>query len=338
MSLKVLLADDSAAIKKVVQLSLQDFGVELKSISSGKDVMEVAKSFQPDIAFIDVLLPHKTGYEIAKEMKKDAKLAKTPIVMLWSSFMAFDEGKYQASGADDKLEKPFEVAGLRTLINKYVPKTTSNPISKHLEFPKLDFDLSSGAVSQAKNDFGEVTPGSQPTAKEWNMAAFEDISQFAQNETSQMSSTNEASWATDSEWVRKDLGKFKVNIPEEEGDEAPNFDYPTQEIKNTNFLFKPGDAPVPAATSPSITKTKIEDILPPPPSPKAAVKVEKIAEPEKAKPALGPEVEAALTTALTEEMRDQVREVIEKVIWKVVPEIATTIIREEIKKIIEEEK
>src|SRR5688572_12893058 len=120
MSLKVLLADDSAAIKKVVQLSLQDYGVELKSVGSGKDVMDVARSFKPDIAFVDVLLPHKTGYEIASEMKKDTQLNKTPVVMLWSSFMAFDEGKFKASGAEDKLEKPFEVSGLRSIVAKYV--------------------------------------------------------------------------------------------------------------------------------------------------------------------------------------------------------------------------
>src|ERR1044072_7434493 len=117
MSLKVLLADDSAAIKKVVQLSLQDYGVELKAIGSGKDVLDVARQFQPDIAFVDVLLPHKTGYDVASEIKKDPALSKTPVVMLWSSFMAFDEGKFKGSGADEKLEKPFEVAGLRALVN-----------------------------------------------------------------------------------------------------------------------------------------------------------------------------------------------------------------------------
>src|SRR5438045_7547954 len=99
MSLKVLLADDSAAIKKVVQLSLQDFGVELKSIGSGKDVMDVARSFAPDIAFVDVLLPHKTGYDVATEMKNDGKLKNIPVVMLWSSFISFDVGKFNACGA-----------------------------------------------------------------------------------------------------------------------------------------------------------------------------------------------------------------------------------------------
>src|SRR5277367_3896233 len=99
MAFKVLLADDSAAIKKVVQLSLQDFGAEVRSVGSGKDVLDVCRSFNPDIAFVDVLLPHKTGYEVVSEMKKDSKLKQTPVVILWSAFMAFDEGKYKASGA-----------------------------------------------------------------------------------------------------------------------------------------------------------------------------------------------------------------------------------------------
>src|ERR1700722_7063137 len=98
MALKVLLADDSAAIKRVVQLSLQDFGAEVKSVGSGKDVLDVCRTFHPAIAFVDVLLPHKTGYEVVTEMKNDSALKSTPVVMLWSAFMAFDENKFKASG------------------------------------------------------------------------------------------------------------------------------------------------------------------------------------------------------------------------------------------------
>ena len=150
MAFKVLLADDSAAIKKVVQLSLQDFGAEIKSVGSGKDVLDICRSFKPDIAFVDVLLPHKTGYEVVGEIKKDSQLKNTPVVMLWSAFMAFDENKFKTSGADARLEKPFEVSGLRSLVTKLVPKLTANPVMKHLEFPKVDFEEPIGAVPPPK--------------------------------------------------------------------------------------------------------------------------------------------------------------------------------------------
>src|SRR5271163_4105980 len=138
MALKVLLADDSAAIKKVVQLSLQDLGVELKTISSGKDAIEVAKEFRPQIAFVDVLLPQKSGYDVAAEIKKDNSLSKVPVVLLWSAFMAFDEAKYKSCGVDAKLEKPFDSSALRELVAKFVPAVPINP--------SVEFEMPIGSV------------------------------------------------------------------------------------------------------------------------------------------------------------------------------------------------
>ena len=54
MALRVLLADESTTIKKVMQLALQEFAVEVKAVRSGLDVSEVARSFSPDIVFADV--------------------------------------------------------------------------------------------------------------------------------------------------------------------------------------------------------------------------------------------------------------------------------------------
>ena len=124
MALKVLLADDSAAIKKVVQLSLQDMGLDLKTTGSGKDAFDIALKFKPDIAFIDVLLPQKSGYDVAFEIKNNPVLNKTPVILLWSAFMAFDEDKYISSKADEKLEKPFEAATLRGLVAKFAPQNS----------------------------------------------------------------------------------------------------------------------------------------------------------------------------------------------------------------------
>ena len=68
MALRVLLADESSTIKKVMQLALQDFGVEVKSVPIGLDVSQAAKSFRPDIIFADVLLAKKSGYDVSAEL------------------------------------------------------------------------------------------------------------------------------------------------------------------------------------------------------------------------------------------------------------------------------
>ena len=59
MALRVLLGDESATIKKVIQLALQDYSVEVKSVHLGLDILDVSRTFQPHIIFMDVLLQKK---------------------------------------------------------------------------------------------------------------------------------------------------------------------------------------------------------------------------------------------------------------------------------------
>ncbi|MCX7977866.1 MAG: response regulator [Bdellovibrionaceae bacterium] len=137
MALRVLLADESPAIKKVMQLSLQDYGVEVKAIPTGEDGLPVAKSFRPDIIFVDVLLSKKSGYELARELKSDPELNRIPVVLMRSNFMELDEAKASQCGADRRLEKPFDADTLRSMVRELVPKTAQNPISSYLHFPPM---------------------------------------------------------------------------------------------------------------------------------------------------------------------------------------------------------
>lgn len=137
MALRVLLADESSTIKKVMQLALQDFGVEVKSVPIGLDVMQVARSFNPDIIFADVLLAKKNGYEVSAEIKSDPTLKKIPVVLMWSGFMEIDEPKARSCRADQRLEKPFDADTLRQLVKDLVPALGSNLISNFLSFPEM---------------------------------------------------------------------------------------------------------------------------------------------------------------------------------------------------------
>ncbi len=135
MALRVLLADESTTIKKVMQLALQDFAVEVKAVHSGLDTLEVARAFQPDVVFADVLLPKRNGYDVAGDLKKDPQLKTIPVVLMWSSFMDLDEKAYLNAKANGKLEKPFDVENLRQLILELVPKTQTQRLAHFLRFP-----------------------------------------------------------------------------------------------------------------------------------------------------------------------------------------------------------
>lgn len=164
MALRVLLADESSTIKKVFQLALQDFGVEVRSVNIGVDVASVARSFKPDILFADVLLQKKNGYDVCAEIKGDAGLKSIPVVLMWSGFMELDEDKFQASQANEELEKPFDVAALRKLITDLVPRTKDQKLSQFLTFPKTNTEPEAPAAPavdeaavEAEDDFQQVS-------------------------------------------------------------------------------------------------------------------------------------------------------------------------------------
>ncbi len=148
MSLRVLLADESASIRKVFQMGLQDFGAEVKSVHNGLDVLEVALSYKPHIIFADILLQKKNGYEVCLEVKQSDELSQTPVVLMWSSFMELDQSKYKESGAQGELEKPFDVEKMRNLITSLVEAAQSQKISEFLEFPK---SITKDFVEEEKN-------------------------------------------------------------------------------------------------------------------------------------------------------------------------------------------
>lgn len=137
MALRVLLADESVTIKKVFQLSLQDYGVDVFAVTSGLDVLPVAKKNPPDIVFVDVILPKKSGYDVAAEIKKDPQLRNIPVVIIWSGFMELDQARFVACHADAHLEKPFDTQKLRHVVQSLVKKTQTQNLSDYLQFPKL---------------------------------------------------------------------------------------------------------------------------------------------------------------------------------------------------------
>jgi CheY-like chemotaxis protein len=156
MALRVLLADESVTIKKVIQLALQDFAVEVKAVPVGLDVLEVSKSFQPDLVFADILLQKRSGYEVCGDLKKDPTTAAIPVVLMWSSFMELDQRQVDACGADGRLEKPFEVEALRKLVLELVPRTRSQRLAHFLEYP-------SSVGASMKNESSGL-PTQQPAA------------------------------------------------------------------------------------------------------------------------------------------------------------------------------
>ena len=167
MALRVLLADESSTIKKVIQLSLQDFGVDVKSVTVGLDVLSVAKTYRPDVILADVLLAKRSGYEVCHDVKSDHETQNIPVVLMWSGFMEIDEQKARLCGADRRLEKPFDASTLRQIVQELVSRSQSNPASSFLQFPPLPpFEESKQPmqpeITKPKNPASNVVPNVPP--------------------------------------------------------------------------------------------------------------------------------------------------------------------------------
>lgn len=113
---KLLLADDSITIQKVVDLTFADEGVTVLTVNNGREAIEKLSEFAPDIVLADVFMPQIGGYELCEHIKQNEQFKHIPVMLLVGSFEPFDEAEARRVGANDTLTKPFQ--SIRNLIDK----------------------------------------------------------------------------------------------------------------------------------------------------------------------------------------------------------------------------
>jgi CheY-like chemotaxis protein len=116
VSKKLLLADDSVTIQKVVNLTFADEGIEVITAGDGDAAMRMVSENAPDLVMADVNMPGVSGYELCAQIKQNENTKHTPVILLVGSFEPFDEAEAKRVGADDFLTKPFQ--SIRQLVNK----------------------------------------------------------------------------------------------------------------------------------------------------------------------------------------------------------------------------
>jgi CheY-like chemotaxis protein len=113
---KLLLADDSITIQKVVDLTFADEGVEVTAVGNGAKALERLEEVSPDIVLVDIHMPGMSGYEVCEHIKREERFRHIPVMLLVGSFEPFDEAEARRVGADDYLSKPFQ--SIRQLVSK----------------------------------------------------------------------------------------------------------------------------------------------------------------------------------------------------------------------------
>ena len=105
--LKVLVIDDSKTIRRTAETLLAKEGCEVFTAVDGFDALAKIADHQPDIVFVDIMMPRLDGYQTCALIKKNAKFHVTPVIMLSSKDGLFDKARGRMVGSQDYLTKPF---------------------------------------------------------------------------------------------------------------------------------------------------------------------------------------------------------------------------------------
>ena len=107
MAHKLLLADDSAAIRRVIELTFAEEDVDVVAVVDGAQAIEAIAREAPDIVLADAGLPGTDGYDVASFIRNEAALARIPVVLLTGAFEPLDESRAASCGCRAVLVKPF---------------------------------------------------------------------------------------------------------------------------------------------------------------------------------------------------------------------------------------
>ena len=130
MPKKILLADDSLTIQKVVELTFSDSDFELICVSNGQRALEKLRDERPDLILADVVMPEKNGYEVCEAIKGNPATAKIPVVLLSGTFEPFDRERAERIGADAIVSKPFDSQQLLAQVEALLAKSIEAPASR----------------------------------------------------------------------------------------------------------------------------------------------------------------------------------------------------------------
>jgi CheY-like chemotaxis protein len=124
---KILLADDSITIQKVIELTFSDEDFEVVTVGNGRLAIERLPEARPDLVLCDIIMPEKDGYEVCEFIKKHPALSHIPVLLLTGAFEPFDQERAARAGCDGFLAKPFEPQTLIAKVKELLGQAGSKP-------------------------------------------------------------------------------------------------------------------------------------------------------------------------------------------------------------------
>ena len=126
--IKVMVIDDSNTIGRSAEIFLAQSGCQVVLAEDGFDALAKIADHQPDVVFCDILMPRLDGYQTCALIKKNARFAATPVVMLSSKDGLFDRARGRMAGSDEYLTKPFTKDSLLQTVARHTARAADAPL------------------------------------------------------------------------------------------------------------------------------------------------------------------------------------------------------------------
>ena len=123
--LKVMVVDDSKTIRRSAENLLQKAGCDVVTAGDGFESLAKIAEHEPQIIFVDIMMPRLDGYQACALIKHNSKFKNTPVIMLTSKDSIFDRARGRLVGSEQYLTKPFSKEDLLGAIKEHVSAATS---------------------------------------------------------------------------------------------------------------------------------------------------------------------------------------------------------------------
>jgi CheY-like chemotaxis protein len=318
MAKKILLADDSITIQKVVELTFSEGDYEVHCVGNGAQAIRKIDEIVPDIALVDVMMPQRNGYEVCSHVKQDPKLSWIPVLLLTGTFEPFDPRRAEQAGADGHITKPFES---RALVAQVEDLLTGHPRPRSAETERLPIQPAPRPERSEIVNSGQIFPSEQaPSAPAAGPAPREEA-------VSQMSGP-----AT----VRIDSRAFFAQLQQEAPggadviDAAPAGGTPSLGPLDLGSEETEGEPTHPFRAVPPKTPP-----APEPPRPEIRIPAPAAASAPSRTPEVSPEdVQRILHERIDAQVRGAIGEAVDRVLrevaWEILPEVAERMVRQRI--------
>lgn len=299
MAVKILAADDSATMRKVLEMTFAGEAVQIETVGSGEAAVERASASPPDLVIADVSMS-MDGYEVARALKSNPATQNVAVIVLASQHHPYDAEKGRACGVDDHVLKPYDTQVMIDKAKDVLSRPRARPAA---------------AAPPPLPTAAAARPAAPPAPPRLPTAPAARAPGVGRPGTSPPSPRSTVAFGAVS--APKPSARPVLELAEDEPPRAP----------------APAAAAKPAARTPAPSTPAAASTGPAAPSAPAAA-----ASAVAAATAANGDMAARLAQlGLSREQIEGVlglsREIIERVVWEVVPDLAETIIREEIKRL-----